>query len=496
MKEKILEVKNLKLSFYTEFGKVEAVKDFSFDVFKGETLAVVGESGSGKSVCAHSLTGLLKPLGAAVEGGSVTYQGKIIDYSDETALRALRGKEIAYIFQEPMATLNPLHNIEKQITERLIHVDKIPKGAAKKRALELLNIVGIREPEKRLKDLPHTFSGGERQRVMIAAALAAEPKLLVADEPTTALDAAIQKQILDLLKDLKTRFHMSLLLITHDLEAVRNYADRVVVVKNGEVAETGETEKIFTNPAHEYTKELFGIGETALPAANESAENVLEVRNLTVCYKEFTAVDALSFSLKKKSSLGIIGDSGSGKTSAALAILRLIPASGEVIFHDTDFMKLPPEELRKQRKHIQMVFQDPYGSLNPRMTVRMIVAEGLLASGVKDKLEISAAVDQVLSDVGLEKEISDRYPHEFSGGQRQRIAIARALILKPEVVIFDEPTSSLDRNVQFQITELLRTLQERFDLSYIFISHDPRLVRSLCRDVLVMKGKKGDKQDC
>ncbi|MDR2400468.1 MAG: dipeptide ABC transporter ATP-binding protein [Deferribacteraceae bacterium] len=490
MKDKVLEVENLKISFYTEFGKVEAVKDFSFDIFEGETVAIVGESGSGKSVCAHSLTSLMKPLGAVVESGSVNFCSNTLNFSDEAAIRALRGKDIAYIFQEPMASLNPLHNIEKQITERLIYVDGVSKSAAKKRGLELLTLVGINQPEKRLKDLPHTFSGGERQRVMIAAALAAEPKLLIADEPTTALDAAVQKQILELLMELKARFKMSLLLITHDLEIVRNYAERVVVVKNGIVAESAPVDEIFAHPGHEYTRELFSASRTLPAPVDETNENILEVKGLNVRYKEFTAVNDLCFTLKKGSSLGIVGDSGSGKTSSALAVTRLIPSTGEVVFRGRNFLKLNPEELRRERRYLQMVFQDPYGSLNPRMTVRMIVAEGLLARGERDKKKIADAADQALSDVGLERDILDRYPHEFSGGQRQRIAIARALIQKPEVVIFDEPTSSLDRSVQFQITELLKTLQIRYSLSYIFISHDLNLVHSLCHKVLVMKNGK------
>ncbi|MDR2104606.1 MAG: ATP-binding cassette domain-containing protein [Deferribacteraceae bacterium] len=488
MKNKLLEVKKLKVSFYTEFGKVEAVREFSFDIFEGETVAIVGESGSGKSVCALCLTGLMKYHGAVVEEGSVVFCGKLLNLSDERSIRNIRGKDIAYIFQEPMASLNPLHNIEKQITERLVYVDGISKAAAKAKCIELLNLVGIREPEKRLKDLPHTFSGGERQRVMIAAALSCSPKLLIADEPTTALDAAIQKQILELLRSLKDRFNMSLLLITHDLEIVKNYAERVVVVKNGVVAESAAVEEIWTNPKHEYTKELFSTIRTT-PTVNKEVggETALKVQGLTVRYKDFTAVNNLSFTLAKGNSLGIVGDSGSGKTSAALAIVRLIPSTGKVFFRGKEFLKLPPDDLLRERRYLQMVFQDPYGSLNPRMTVRMIVAEGLIARGERDKRIISLAAGQALLDVGLESGILERYPHEFSGGQRQRIAIARALIQKPEVIIFDEPTSSLDRNVQFQITELLKDLQERRLLSYIFISHDLNLVHSLCHEVLVMK---------
>lgn len=490
---KLLEVNNLKVSFNTEMGKVEAVKDFTFDVRKGEILAVVGESGSGKSVSAQCITGLLARAGAVIEGGSVSFMGSRIDYNDEKALRMLRGGGIAYIFQEPMASLNPLHTIEKQITERLIYVEKMPKARAAERALELLKLVGIRNPEERMNDLPHTFSGGERQRIMIAAALACDPALLIADEPTTALDVTVQKQILDLIVSLRESRDMSILLITHDLGIVRRYADRVVVVKDGLVVESGDKERIFNNPSSPYTKELTGKEPMLAESFVDSGRVVLRAEDITVKYtgmtrrfgkkRTKTAVDKVSFELMKGASLGIVGESGSGKTSLARAILRLIPSEGKVVFDDSIFSSLGASDLRKQRKNFQMVFQDPFGSLNPRMTVNMIVAEGLRAQGIKD----AGAVSRALTDVGLDPSIADRYPHEFSGGQRQRIAIARAIVLRPKVVIFDEPTSSLDRSVQFQVVELLKSLQKTYAMSYIFISHDLHLVRAVCHDIVVMK---------
>ncbi|QAR33775.1 ABC transporter ATP-binding protein [Geovibrio thiophilus] len=496
MTEKLLEIKNLKITFDTEAGRVEAVRDFSFDVRQGETLAVVGESGSGKSVCAHSITGLMRHAGAVVEGGSISFCGLELTSADENTLRRIRGGEIGYIFQEPMASLNPLHNIEKQITERLTAVERMSGTNASARALELLRLVGIKNPEKRLGDFPHCFSGGERQRIMIAAALASSPKLLIADEPTTALDVTVQKQILDLLAELKAKLNMSVLLITHDLGVVRAYADRVVVVKDGLVMEEGHTEKIFSSPEHLYTAELVGRGHVRIQEPPEGGDVVLSASDLSVTYNgrakfgkknDIKAVKSVSFEVREGHSLGIVGESGSGKTSVMKAILRLIPSEGSVMFMDEEFSSLMPEKLRSRRRHIQAVFQDPFGSLNPRMTVEMIVAEGLAAHGEKDKGKIELAARKALEDVGLPFDVMNRYPHEFSGGQRQRIAIARAIILRPKLVIFDEPTSSLDRSVQFQVTELLAGLQKTYNMSYIFISHDLHLVRSLCHEVIVMK---------
>ncbi|WP_265821351.1 ABC transporter ATP-binding protein [Geovibrio ferrireducens] len=496
MTDKLLEIKNLKVTFNTEAGRVEAVKNFSFHMNQGETLAVVGESGSGKSVCAQSITGLMKHAGAVIEDGSVVFDGLELTDADENTLRRVRGGEIGYIFQEPMVSLNPLHNIEKQITERLTAVEGMNRADSARRALELLSLVGIRNPEKRLGDFPHCFSGGERQRIMIAAALASSPKLLIADEPTTALDVTVQKQILDLLAELKAKLNMSVLLITHDLGVVRAYADRVVVVKDGYVAEVGSTEKIFRSPEHIYTAELVSRGDVKISEPVTAGDVVLSAENLSVTYKgrakfgkknDVAAVKSVSFCVREGQSLGIVGESGSGKTSIMKAVLRLIPSSGRVMFMDGEFSALKPDALRNRRRHIQAVFQDPFGSLNPRMTVGMIVAEGLTAHGEKDREKTEQAARRALEDVGLPFDVMNRYPHEFSGGQRQRIAIARAVILRPKLVIFDEPTSSLDRSVQFQVMDLLAGLQKTYNMSYIFISHDLHLVRSLCHGVIVMK---------
>ena len=489
----ILDVRNLKISFDTEIGRIEAVKDMSFHVNSGEILAMVGESGSGKSVCALSVTGLLKNAGAEKHGGAVIFEGKELDYYDEKALRKIRGGRIAYIFQEPLVSLNPLQNIEKQITERLIAVKKWNDGDAKHRALELLELVGIREPQTRLKDLPHAFSGGERQRIMIAAALADNPRLLIADEPTTSLDVTVQKQILELISELKSRLDMSIILITHNIEIVRRHADRVVVVKDGKTVEEGKVCQVFARSAGVRG----GDSAAASPVSRAEGEILLKVGGLNVTYAAKSgrfgvksglhAVKNVSLELKKGRNLGIVGESASGKTSLINAILRLIPCTGDVVFRGERISAMKPGRLRKIRKYMQAVFQDPYGSINPRMTIGAIVAEGLKTHGVKDKNEINRTVEKTLAGVGLPPDIVNRYPHEFSGGQRQRIAIARAVILKPELVIFDEPTSSLDKDVQLQVMELLKELQITYDMSYIFVSHDLSLVRSICHEIAVMK---------
>ncbi len=494
--KKILEVQNLKVAFNTEVGRVEAVKDISFHVNKGEIFAIVGESGAGKSVCALSLTGLLEYAGADIEGGRIYFNGAEIDYHDDDTLRQMRGGDIAYIFQEPIASLNPLHTIEKQITERLVKIEGYSRQDADKRALELLNLVGLKDPESRMGDLPHTFSGGERQRIMIAAALAGNPSLLIADEPTTSLDVTVQRQILELLSELRLRLGMSIILITHNLEIVRNCADRVAVVKDGIVVEEGVAMDVFTNPQNSYTKELVDA-PSILPDVCGCGGILLDVRNINVIYsgrngrlgrkKDLHAVKDLSFTLRRGESLGIVGESGSGKTSLMHAILRLIPFTGDIFFKDTCISKMAPKQMQSMRRYMQVVFQDPYGSLNPRMTVAMIVGEGLRAYGVKDKDILRIKVSEALESVGLDPAIADRYPHEFSGGQRQRIAIARAVLLNPDLLILDEPTSSLDRSVQFQVVELLKGIQKSHNISYIFVSHDLRLVRSVCHNIIVMK---------
>lgn len=497
-----LALKNLKISFFADFcvcgesNKIEAVKDFSFEMKKGEILAVVGESGSGKTVAALSITGLLKRDGAVIEDGSISFMDEDIDYHDEKHLREIRGGKISYIFQEPLASLNPLHSIERQITERLIYIEGVLPRMAKARALELLNLVGIKNPEKRLKDLPCCFSGGERQRIMIASALASSSaELLIADEPTTALDVTVQKQILDLLSDLKEKLGLSIMLITHNLNIVRNYADSVVVVKDGLVVEKGNVGDIFKNPSNDYTKELIAIrDERADPPALTGRETLLKADNISVTYlgnggnfrkkESFLAVKKVSFSLEKGINLGIVGESGSGKTSLMKAVARLISYSGNVEFKGKNLTRMKECDLRKIRKSLGIVFQDPFGSLNPRMTIGDIIAEGLIAQGERETEE---KVALALKEVGLPADSAGRYPHEFSGGQRQRAAIARAIIMRPDLVIFDEPTSSLDRNVQSQISSLLKDLQKRHQMTYIFVSHDFNLVRSLCHKIIVMK---------
>jgi ABC-type microcin C transport system duplicated ATPase subunit YejF len=492
--EKILEIENLKINFENDGQLVEAVKDFSFDIRRGEILALVGESGSGKSVCAMTIAGLLRRSGAKTCGGKIIFDSCDMLSADETVLNRYRGDRIGYIFQEPMMSLNPLHTISRQITERLSIVDRVSSAECRRRAHEMLELVGIREPEIRLNQYPHQFSGGERQRVMIALALVNRPELLVADEPTTALDVTVQKQILDLLAELKTKLNMSVLLITHDLEVMKKYADRVVIVRNGLVEELGAVEAVCSNPKSSYTAELLETGKEMRTEQVSAGADVISAENLSVVYGKkkrmfskdegFEAVRNVSFCLKRGGSLGIVGESGSGKTSIARALLQLIPYSGRINLCGMNITGMKPEKLRLMRRHIQAVFQDPFGSLNPRMTIGMIVSEGLRQTGHGSPLDEAA---KVLGEVGLDASCMDRYPHEFSGGQRQRIAIARALVMKPDVIIFDEPTSSLDRSVQFQVVSLLKDIQTRHGLSYIFISHDMHLVRRMCGEILVMK---------
>lgn len=498
MNKPLLSVERLSIAFTQGEHKLEAVRRISFSIEKGETVALVGESGSGKSVTALSMLRLL-PSGTEVHGDILFEGQKITDQN----VRQLRGNRIAMVFQEPMTSLNPLHTIEKQIAEVLFLHKGLDKKAARARTLELLSLVGIPDPEKRLTAYPHELSGGQRQRVMIAMALANEPDLLIADEPTTALDVTIQAQILTLLKDLQKRFGMALLLITHDLTIVRRMADRVCVMCRGEMVEQASTRGLFSVPRHAYTKMLLASepkGEAA-PIAPD-AGTVMAATNIQVHFPikkgllrrtvdVVRAVDDVSLRVRAGETLGIVGESGSGKTTLGLALLKLQDSRGQILFNGQDIAALSRQNLRPIRNTLQMVFQDPYGSLSPRMNIGDIVAEGLsIHHPHMKRAEREAAVDEALREVGLDPSMRSRFPHEFSGGQRQRIAIARAMILKPRLVVLDEPTSALDMSVQAQIVDLLRGLQKAHGLAYIFISHDLRVVKALSNYVMVMKAGK------
>jgi microcin C transport system ATP-binding protein len=493
----LLDVRNLSVSFTQDGATNHAVKNVSFSVEKGETVAIVGESGSGKSVTALSTVSLLP--GSAEVTGSVRYGGAEMIGAKERELRRVRGNDISFIFQEPMTSLNPLHTLETQLEESLALHQGLRGAAARARILELMTKVGIRDPESRLGAYPHQLSGGQRQRVMIAMALANGPDLLVADEPTTALDVTIQAQILELLADLKREEGLSLLFITHDLGIVRRIADRVCVMKDGEIVETGPTEEIFANPRHPYTRKLLEAEATGGPdPVRDFAETIVETEHLKVWFPiqagllrrtvgHVKAVNDATISVREGETLGIVGESGSGKTTLALAVMRLLSSEGRISFLRNDIQGWHPKRIRPLRKDMQIVFQDPYGSLSPRMTVEQIVAEGLSVHEVSGGHDRRAMVANILREVGLDPDMMHRYPHEFSGGQRQRIAIARAMILQPRLVVLDEPTSALDMTVQVQIVELLRDLQKRHKLAYLFISHDLKVVRALSHKVVVMK---------
>ena len=493
----VLEVRNLTIRFRQDGRMTEAVRSVSFTVNKGETVALVGESGSGKSVTALSTVSLL-PESAEVEG-SVTYLGREMIGADEPSLRKVRGNDISFIFQEPMTSLNPLHTLERQIAESLSLHQGLRGAAARARIIELLQKVGIREAESRLGAYPHQLSGGQRQRVMIAMALANGPELLVADEPTTALDVTIQAQILVLLAELKEREGMSMLFITHDLGIVRAIADRVCVMQGGQIVEQGPTAAVFANPQHDYTKKLLAAEPGGRPdPVPDNAPEILRTEALRVWFPitrgllrktvgHVKAVNAATISVRAGETLGIVGESGSGKTTLALAILRLISSQGPIVFQGIDVAGWQSREMRPLRRNMQVVFQDPFGSLSPRMTIEEIIAEGLGVHGVEPGRLPRDLVSEIMTEVGLDPASMGRYPHEFSGGQRQRIAIARAMILRPKLVMLDEPTSALDMTVQVQIVDLLRDLQRRHGLAYLFISHDLRVVRALAHKVIVMK---------
>jgi microcin C transport system ATP-binding protein len=496
----LLEVENLAVSFRMEGRIVEAVRGVSFTLDKGEILALVGESGSGKSVTALSILQLLPYPKAFHPSGSIRLLGREMVGADEATLRSVRGNRVGIVFQEPMTSLNPLHTVERQIAEVLMLHRRMPREQARARVIELLNLVGIADAGRRLESYPHQLSGGQRQRVMIAMALANEPDLLIADEPTTALDVTIQAQILKLIRDLQQRLGMAVLLITHDLGIVRKVADRVCVMTQGEIVEQGPVGRIFEAPQHPYTKHLLASEPRGRPLVpRRDAPVVLEGRDVKVHFPIqrgflkrtvgwIKAVDGVSLAVREGETVGVVGESGSGKTTLGLALLRLIPSRGEILFEGTSVQGWSWKQMRPLRRQMQIVFQDPYGSLSPRLTVGEIVEEGLLVHRLaKTPEERRERVARILEEVGLEASMIDRYPHEFSGGQRQRISIARAMVLEPRFVVLDEPTSALDVSVQAQIVDLLRTLQERHRLAYLFISHDLRVVRALAHHLIVMK---------
>jgi len=498
----LIDVRNLSVAFGEGADTKRVVDEVSFTVGNGETVALVGESGSGKTVSAMSILRLL-PNSAAHPTGEILFEGKDILKANEAQLRAIRGRRISIIFQEPMTTLNPLHTIEKQVGEIIKLHQKVSDQATRTRVIELLTKLGIRDAEKRLGAYPHQLSGGQRQRVMIAIALANEPDLLIADEPTTALDVTIQAQILELLKSLQKEMGMAMLLITHDLGIVRHMADRVYVMQNGEIVETGNAEEVFTSPKHPYTRHLLEAEpKGSPPSTNLSAPVVVETDDLKVWFPikhgflqrtvdYVKAVDGLSMKLRAGETLGVVGESGSGKTTLGLAILRLLSSKGPIAYVGKRIDGLTNKQMRPLRKEMQVVFQDPYGSLSPRLTIEQIIEEGLLIQNPElDEGQRRSRVAAALTEVGLDPEARDRYPHEFSGGQRQRIAVARAMVLEPKFVMLDEPTSALDMSVQAQIVDLLRDLQTKHDLAYLFISHDLKVVRALCNYVIVMKNGK------
>ncbi|MDR4308577.1 ABC transporter ATP-binding protein [Chelatococcus sambhunathii] len=499
----LLSVRDLSVAFQVEGGTSLAVDRVSFELARGETLALVGESGSGKSVTALAVVRLLPYPAASHPSGEILFDGKDLLKASDRELRKVRGGDISMVFQEPMTSLNPLHTIERQVGEILSVHRGWSAQKCRARTIELLTQVGIPEPESRLGSFPHQLSGGQRQRVMIAMALANEPDLLIADEPTTALDVTVQAQILKLLKELQARLGMAMLFITHDLGVVRKIADRVCVMTQGKIVEQGETARVFSAPEHAYTKKLLAAEPKGLPpAADPEARLVLQVDDLKVWFPikrgflrrtvgHVKAVDGVSVTVREGQTVGVVGESGSGKTTLGLAILRLISSEGRIAYLGQDISGFGFAAMRPLRRDMQIVFQDPYGSLSPRMSVLDIVTEGLAVQGKTLKAqERRVAAERALRDVGLDPHSMDRYPHEFSGGQRQRIAIARALALDPAFIVLDEPTSALDMSVQAQIVDLLREVQARRKLSFLFISHDLKVVRALANEVLVMRDGK------
>lgn len=502
--ETILKVKDLQISFLTNDNEFEAVRGVSFEVRKGETLGIVGESGSGKSVTARSIMRLLPSPPSFMKNGSIEFLGESLETKTEKEMESIRGRDISMIFQDPMTSLNPTIRIGPQIAESLIKHQQLSKKEAKNQAVEILKLVGIKNSEERYNQYPHEFSGGMRQRVMIAIALACKPTLLIADEPTTALDVTIQAQILNLMKDMQQRFGTSIILITHDLGVVAGMCDRVAVMKNGEIVETGTTEEIFENPQHDYTKKLLN----ALPRLDErkkpkrpplrsigleNGKPLLEVKSLKQHFQlgkgnVLKAVDDISFFIKPGETLGLVGESGSGKSTTGRSILRLHePTDGDVLYQGMAINRLSKSELKTMRRHMQIIFQDPYSSLNPRLKVLDIIGQALDIHRLsKNAEERKQRVEELLKMVGLDSSHAMRYPHEFSGGQRQRIGIARALAVEPDFIVCDEPLSALDVSIQAQIVELLEDLQHRLGLTYLFIAHDLSMVKHISDRVAVM----------
>jgi len=491
----LLQVNNLAVAFGRGANAVTAVRGVTFSIARGESLALVGESGSGKSVTALSIMKLLPYPKAHHPSGAILFDGQDVLRIDDNTLQALRGKRIGIVFQEPMSSLNPLHNIEKQIGETL----SVQGAAARSKVIALLRKVGFPDAEQRLSALPHELSGGQRQRVMIAMALANDPQLLIADEPTTALDVTIQAQILALLKALQQEMGLALLFITHDLAVARKIADRVCVMKDGRIVEQGPAAEVLSNPREAYTRQLVQAEpqSAARAPASEDAP-ILTVENLKCWFPirrgvirrtvgHIKAVDGISFELRPGRTMGVVGESGSGKSTLAMALLRLVKSEGSITFSGRRIDAASPRDMRALRRDLQIVFQDPYGSLSPRLTVREIVGEGLEVHDDLSPGEQENRVTEALHDVGLTADTLERYPHEFSGGQRQRIAIARALVLRPKVLVLDEPTSALDVSVQAQLIDLLRALQARTGMAYLFISHDLRVIRAMADEVMVMK---------
>ena len=500
MPSPLIDIKDLHIGFKKGEQVQHVVHGIDFQIRPHETLALVGESGAGKSITAQSILRLISESNITYSQGEIWFEDQnILDLSPEE-LRLIRGNQISMIFQEPMSSLNPLHTIEKQLNETLFLHKGLSFGKAKAQSLKWLQRVGIRDADKRLKAFPHQLSGGERQRVMIAMALANEPKLLIADEPTTALDVTIQSQILRLIKELQEELGMAILFITHDLGIVRRVADRVVVMRYGKIVEIGETRALFTNPKELYSKELLDAephGES--PEINNRAQSLIELHDIKVwfpiqkgilrrTYDYVKAVDGVTVAIRQGQTLGVVGESGSGKTTLGKAILRLEKSTGEMVFEQTTPLHtLSEKALRPIRRQMQIIFQDPYGSLNPRMSIEQIIAEGLQFHKIGHKAAQTDLIIHALQEVGLDPERRHQFPHEFSGGERQRIAIARALVLRPKFIVLDEPTSSLDRSIQFQVIELLKQIQQKYGLTYLFISHDLKLVKTFCHELLIMK---------